>query len=147
MSSCSVFFFLMGISFLVLWSICWSSLRMVTSILRGWKPRYLSLWWDFYCELCFQVVFLLCWSIFYIFSFLFARWIEYTSYIPSKFPFLWAFWLCLNLIVLFLPYYVIFFYSLLAWHIFLCQNSIPISSLPLLWCTIFLSFGKRFDVH
>ena len=33
-------------SFLVLWSICWSS-SFVPSVLREGQPRCLSLWWDF----------------------------------------------------------------------------------------------------
>ena len=62
-------------------------------------------------------------------------WWSPLSIFPSicKFPFLGAFWFCLDLVVLVLPSFV-FFCFLLAWHIFLCQ--IPplyphcISSLP-----------------
>ena len=35
-----------------------------------------------------------------------------------RFPFLRAFWFCIDLVVLFLPSYVIFRFSLLAWYIF-----------------------------
>ena len=58
-------------SFLVLWSTCWSffssTLRIVSSILRRRRPRCLSLWWDSCYIIWFRVVFSFSWDILFNF--------------------------------------------------------------------------------
>ena len=59
--------------FLVLNSICWSlpasTLRMSPSNLRGGRPSFLSLWWDFFYVVWLWVVFSFSWSILFFNSF------------------------------------------------------------------------------
>ena len=67
-----------------------------------------------------------------------------------KFPFLRMFWFLLNCVVLFLPLFVVFRFSLFTWHIFLWQ--IPslyyhcISSLPILGSLVLFHFWKLFYI-
>ena len=54
---CKAFYIVM--SFLVFWSICWSSLVHFlkwsrVSILQGEQPKCLSIWWDFWYSLVFD---------------------------------------------------------------------------------------------
>ena len=67
------------------------------------------------------------------------------SQVFCGFPFLWAFWFCLDLVVLFLPSYVVFHYSLFARHIFL--NSISISWQYILTACIRVSNSFSFLAH
>ena len=129
----------------------WSILRIVPSILRVGQLRYLSLWWDFCYVLWFRVVFSFSWCILLIsFSFLLVCLISstfniskysYVSFSPSVRIFF------LDLVVLFLPSFVIFCFSLLALHIFLYQ--IPslyldcISSLSVLRFPVLFHFLQR----
>ena len=59
-----------------------------------------------------------------------------------KFPFFSVFWYFLDLVVLFLPSFVVFCFSLFVWHIFQCQipslyldckTSMPVLGFPILY--------------
>ena len=56
------------------------------------------------------------------------------------------FWFCLDLVVLFLPSFIVFRFSLLTWHIFLCKirslNRHWISSLPVFGFPILFHFWQ-----
>ena len=99
------------------------NLRMVSSILRGGQPRCLILWWDFCYIVYFRIVFSFSWDTLFNFFLLspLVLWRPLTIFSSiCKFPFLRAFWSFLDLVVLFLPAFVISHFSLLAWHFFLC---------------------------
>ena len=107
------------ISFLFVWSICSSTLKMVPIILRRGQPRYLFLWWDICYVVWFRVVFSFSRDVLFYFFFILSPLIFYGARRPvfpsiCKFPFLRAFWFFLNLVVLFLPSFVLFRFLLLA---------------------------------
>ena len=123
-----------------------STLRIVPNILG----RYLSLWWDFCYIFWFQIVFSYSWGILFNFCF-HLRFFDGVRFpiFPSicKLPFPQEFWFFfLHLVVLFRLSYAVFRFSLLSWHIFLCQ--IPflyrhcISSLPVLGFPNLLHFWQ-----
>ena len=92
-----------------------STLWMVLSILRRGQPRCLHLWWDFWYVVWFQVVLL---RVFFFSFFFHLRLFDGFCF---QYSLLRSFWFFLDLAVLFLLEFVIFCFSLLACHIFLCQ--------------------------
>ena len=117
----------------------WSILRMVLSILRGRQSRCLSFWWVFCYVVWFRIVFSFSWV---FFSSLTVSLLIFPSI--CKFPFLRTFWFCLDLVVLFLPFYVVFRFLLIAWRIFYSKFHSCISSLPVLDFPILSNFWKTF---
>ena len=114
-------------SFLVLWSICWSfslvRFKNCPQYLTRGQPRHLSLWWDCCCVVWFRFVFSFSWSILFIFYFISACLMASASNIPKYLyvSFSPSVLIFLDLVVLFLPSFVVFRFSLLTWHIFQYQ--------------------------
>ena len=114
------------ISFLVLWSICWSSSLVhfkngPKNLTRGYPSR-LSLWWYSCYVVWFRVVF--SFSLYPLLKFfrssLLVWWYPIFQSI-CRFPFLQASWFFLCLVVLFVPSCVVSGFTLLTWRIFLCK--------------------------
>ena len=75
-------------------------------------------------SVCFRIIFSFVWdTLKIIFSFIFNSPGCLLSIFPSNgsFLFLRAFWFYPNLVVLFLPLFVFFYFSSFAWHVFQCQ--------------------------
>ena len=81
-----------------------------------------------------------------MFSFTSAFLMVSASIFPNicKFPFVRAFWFFLDLVVLFFQSFVVFHFSLWAWHNFSKPDSIPISSLYILTASIRVSNSFSF---
>ena len=106
-----------------------SILRMVSSILLEEEPRCLSIWWDFCYIVLFRVVFLFSKDTLFFFCFFRSCLLVWWCLLPivsgiCKFPFFFSFLggvcvlIFLDLVVLFLPSYVIFrfsFFWVLLW--------------------------------
>ena len=112
----SFFFFVSGPFIRVL---LWSTLGMIPSIYWGGQPRYLSLWWDFCYVLWFRKVFSFSWGILYYFFFH----LHLLDGVRSQYSQIIVGFFFSDLLILFLPSYVVFRFSLLTWHIFLWQIS------------------------
>ena len=120
--------FCIDMSFLVLWSICWSSslvhIKNGPEYLTRGQPRCLSLWWDFFYVVFFRIVFSFFWRILFKFFFhlhLFDGIHFQNSRVFVGFLFSECSEFFLVLVILFLPSHVIFCSSLFEWHIFLFQ--------------------------
>ena len=122
---------------------------MVPSILRGKQPRYLPLWWDFCDVVWFYEVFLFSWGIVVFNSCLFDGVCFLYSQVFISFFFFRGFWFFLHLVILFLPSFVVFRFSLLEWLIFHAKFH-SLSSLYIVTecvrVSICFHFGKHFDV-
>ena len=144
--------------FLVLWSICWS---LPLAHFKN-SPKYLTketaqvfiLLMRFLPHSLASSSFLvpLSHSFLNFLSFPHVWWSPLPIFLSTcKFPFLPGFWLFPNLVVLFSPSFVVFCFSLSAWHIFLCQilslypDSVSLPSV-LGFRILFSFFGKQFDV-
>ena len=97
---------------------------MVPSILQDGQFRCLFFWWDSCYKVWLQKVFSIFWvTLFWFFlSSPLVLWCPLPIF-PNTcmFPFIRAFRLFLHLVVLFLPLFIFYRFSLIAWHIFLCQ--------------------------
>ena len=138
---CKVLCFVM--SFLVLWSICLSSSLVHFKngseyLTRGTARGFIHL---MRCRLYSLVSsnFLVLLRYSFVISFLspLVRWFPLPIFPNTcNFPFLREFLFCLDLVVLFLPYFAVFRFSLLVRHVFLCQIPLLypdwISSQPIL---------------
>ena len=132
------------ISFLVLWSICWS--YSFVDLKNG--PEYLTraiaqvfiLLMRFLLRILLSSNFLVLLRNYFLFliSSLHIWWCPLPIF-PSicKFPFLRAFWFFLDLVVLFSLSFIVFRFTWSAWLIFLCQNP----SLYLLCISLLLVLG------
>ena len=127
------------LNFLVLWSICWSSLVLFKNgskyLTKGNSPVVYS----FDEILPYSLVsssFLILLRYRFIFSYISTCLMVSTSTIP-KFSFLLVFWFFLDLVDLFLPSFAVFRVSLLACQISSlyphCISSLPISGFPRLF--------------
>ena len=98
-----------------------STSRFIPSILQWGQLLYF--WWDFCYIVWVRVIFSSSWDTLLNFSFISSCLMVSASNIPKycKFPFLRVFRFFLDMVDLFLLSCVFCWFSLLAWHIFLCK--------------------------